>query len=137
MSVGSDDLLVAEEVPQVGDLNVGADRHYHERDHAEGHHAALDQLILRLQCLLADDQVVHLSAQLLDHVSDLLGGQLDWLEVLLRDDVGVVRGLHARRHAKTKRRWTLRVVVHHADLVVPIVEASEVISELCLVFLRH
>ena len=100
--VYSDDLLVSEEVLQVGDLQICRHCHDHDGDGAKDHYSALDLCIFVLQVLFAHDQVRHLCSELFDHVLNLLCLQLDGFQMLLRNDVGVVGSLHASRHAKGK-----------------------------------
>ena len=52
----SDDLLVPEEVLEVGDLQVGRNEHDHNGDDSEGDNAALDFRVLVLEALLREDE---------------------------------------------------------------------------------
>ena len=124
----SDDLLVAEEVLEVGDLQVGGHDHDDDGDDAEDHHSTFDLLVLGLQALLTHDQHRQLLSQLLNLVLNLLGLELDGPEVLLGDNVGVVHGLDACLDQKVVPNVHPRVHILNADLVVAAVECCEVVT---------
>mmetsp|Transcript_11789 Transcript_11789/g.14962 ORF Transcript_11789/g.14962 Transcript_11789/m.14962 type:complete len:210 (-) Transcript_11789:7-636(-) len=127
---GSDDLLVPEEVLEVCDLEVGGDKHDDEGDDTESNDTALDLLVLILEALFGEDERRELSSQLLHHVGNLGSLKLNRAQVLLSDDVGIVKGLDAGLDREGVAHILFRVHILHANLVVAGVVGCEVVSHL-------
>ena len=51
LNTSSNDLLVSEEILEIGDLKVCSSDHNDDRDGSEGNDSALDELVLSLQSL--------------------------------------------------------------------------------------
>ena len=135
----SNDLLVAEEVFQVPDLQVGRHEHHQDGNDPKRDNSALYLLILGLEALLADDQHGQFRSQLLDHVLDFLGLELNWAQVLLRHYVSVVRrldsGLQGESIIDCAVFFTLTEVLD-ANLVVARVVRGEMVPHLLLLVQR-
>ena len=50
MNTTSNNLLVSEEILEIGDLKVCSCKHDNDRDGSKGHDSALDELVLGLKC---------------------------------------------------------------------------------------
>ena len=85
-------------------------------------------MVLRLKVLLTHDEHGQLTAQLFDHVLNLLCLQFNWPQVLLRHYVRVVHCLYTSLNQERVSLLRLRILILNADLIVATVEGSKVVS---------
>jgi hypothetical protein len=130
----SNDFLVSEEVLEVRDLKVGREGHHYNWDYTEDDDSRLNLLVLLLEVLLILNKVAEFLSQLLDHILHFLSLNLDRTEMLLGYDVGVVLSLDTSLNHKIEG-WINALFIQDADLIVASYVASELISELRVVFL--
>ena len=90
-------------------------------------------MVLRLKVLLTHDEHGQLTAQLFDHVLNLLCLEFNWPQVLLRHDIGVVHCLYASLNQERVSLLRLRVLILNADLIVATVESGKVVPHCLLV----
>ena len=136
-SIASDDFLVAEEIFQVCDLKVSRHKHDDHRNDTETDDTTLDLRVFVLERFFRKHKVSELSSKLLDLICDLGCLQLDWAQMLLGHNVAVVLGLNTCLNREIITSFSVPSIVHvlDADLVVAIVESSEMVSQ--LFFIGH
>ena len=87
VNTSSNDLLVSEEILEIGDLKVCGGKHDNNRDGSEGYNSTLDQCVLCLQGFFVENQNAELVSYLFNHVLNLLCLELNWSQVLLSHNI--------------------------------------------------
>ena len=130
----SDDLLVSEEVFEVGNLEIGGDTHNYDWNDAEHDDAGLDLLVLLLETLFIFNEIAEFSAELPHHVLHLLGLDFNWAEMFFSDDVWIVLRLYSSLDHEIELSAFL-IFVQYTDLVVATDVGGESVSQLWVALL--